>query len=622
MGRKLTSFQSKKLLSLLVSVPKRFASLVTKIKSSLIKLYQGIENLIKVVCKRCVITYLLFVKYPKIREQILSMLEFHQKSKLTTLIDKLNSSRQEDLNTAHLYLLQMLLQELISAEKACQHYWTPAYKELSEKLLLPIKTDCQGLDSNLLTPLLQRQEEKLQSLTIKEISLQNKSCQKTYYQLSTSTVVGKWEKEAIKEKTIQKSLKIKINLNQKQKQVINEWINTSNYVYNKTIEYVNKGHKPNFYNLRDLLVTKNTKKNNDEYKEQENKIKELLAKRQTFSDTSEIDKEIEQNKKLLRQVAKSLSSSVNTVIEEWEFNTPKDVRAGAVNDVCKAYKTAFSNLKLNNILHFQMKFRKHYNTTKSIVISKAMISYENNCFKLAPTYLKDDCKFKVGKRMQNKKIEIEGDCRLLKQNNEYWMIIPVTIQVKDKQKPINYCGIDPGVRTFMTSFGNNGCYEYHYNKVLLDKLNKSIFYLKSLRIKECHNKRKSLNKREAKKTNIINELHWKTINHLLKTNDIIHYGNIKSHNIVKNGSNNTLNQTFNDLKFYQFKQRLQYKAKIESKQVYEVNEAYTSQCCSNCGTINKVGASKVYSCNNCKSICDRDINAAKNILLKGIITYL
>ena len=101
---------------------------------------------------------------------------------------------------------------------------------------------------------------------MKEIKVQNKNCQKTYYQLSTSTVVDKWEEENINPKQILKSLKIKLKLNNKQREIINEWINTSNYVYNKTIEAINNGHKINFNSLRDKLVTNETKKYNPIYK--------------------------------------------------------------------------------------------------------------------------------------------------------------------------------------------------------------------------------------------------------------------------------------------------------------------------------------------------------------------
>ncbi|KAJ3001699.1 UNVERIFIED_CONTAM: hypothetical protein HDU68_006710, partial [Siphonaria sp. JEL0065] len=48
---------------------------------------------------------------------------------------------------------------------------------------------------------------------------------------------------------------------------------------------------------------------------------------------------------------------------------------------------------------------------------------------------------------------------------------------------------------------------------------------------------------------------------MFSRNDVIFYGDFKSHGVVKNGVNKTLNQQINDLKFFQFKQRLLYKAK-------------------------------------------------------------
>ena len=131
--------------------------------------------------------------------------------------------------------------------------------------------------------------------------------------------------------------------------------------------------------------------------------------------------------------------------------------------------------------------------------------------------------------------------------------------------------------------------------------------------------KKSLTKREEQKSNIINDLHWKSINNLLTKNDVIFYGDIKSHDIVGKSKNKHLNRSFNDMKFYKFKERLQYKALEKNKLVVCVNEAYTSQSCSFCGSINKPGTSKVYNCLNCMKKIDRDINAAKNILMKGLI---
>ncbi len=49
-------------------------------------------------------------------------------------------------------------------------------------------------------------------------------------------------------------------------------------------------------------------------------------------------------------------------------------------------------------------------------------------------------------------------------------------------------------------------------------------------------------------------------------------------------------------------------------------EWYTSKTCSECGNIDdRLGTNKIYKCKSCDSIMDRDLNAAKNILLKFLI---
>ena len=51
--------------------------------------------------------------------------------------------------------------------------------------------------------------------------------------------------------------------------------------------------------------------------------------------------------------------------------------------------------------------------------------------------------------------------------------------------------------------------------------------------------------------------------------------------------------------------------------VLEVTEEYTSKTCGKCGFINKkLGANKIFNCNKCKLQIDRDLNGARNILLK------
>jgi IS605 OrfB family transposase len=473
-------------------------------------------------------------------------------------------------------------------------------------------------------------------------------------------------------------LKVPIYPNPKQQKIINEWCNTSNYIYNKALEKIKSGTNPNWMNLRDSLVISRSKKDSEEYKNATNylniytkkfneltndiinnlnneyknvdkikskKIKLILEKfkESRNEELKIIIKNLNQDR---RNIVKQIKFEKNKNINMWELNTPKEVRTCAIKEVCNAYKTNFSLLKKGYCNYFNIKYKKKIKNEKCVSIPKSFIKIvnENNSnnkyIRLAPSFFKENLneehideeienedtnnnpnsKFLISKKTlkKNNNIIISHDCKIIKKHNKWFILIPITCEIKEKNKPINYCGVDPGIRTFLTTFGNKNSTEYNFNrKNLLKKLNYQIIILKNERNKRL--KKKALTKREQKKSNIIDELHWKSINHLLKENDVIFYGDIKSHNIVSKSKNTHLKRSFNDMKFYKFKERLKYKASIENKLIIYVPENYTSQTCSFCGTINKPGCSKIYSCSSCYKNIDRDVNAAKNILMKGLL---
>ena len=632
------SLPQKQLESLLCT-PIHFVNMLITTKLNAIKHLPDKESMIETVWKNSAILLLLSMKIKRIQKLIISTHGFHRKNNWMTFLDKLNTCSPTNLSTLPIYLFQMLLLELISKEKDYKPFWTPAYKELSEKLLLPIEIVSVDSGSNSLNSSLKKVEGKLPFLTTTEIKVQNKNSLKTYFQLSTSTVANKWEKEVTKPNLL-KSLKIKLKINRNQKNIFDEWLHTSNFVYNKTVKCIQDGDQINFMSLRDKLVTANTKKNNTEYKtsddnmnniriQKKNLVKLLTNKKitikeqQTVRDQVEIlEKNLQEEKDNLKEIKKVLKSSKNEGIQEWELNTPKEIRAGSVNDVCKAYKTGFTNLRLGNIKHFRLGFRKKRENNKCLVLPSNYIKNREGKLSIAPTFLKENACISMGKKTikKHKDLVIEHDCRLVKQNNEYWLIVPIPFVIQEKTKPVNYCGIDPGVKTFMTVFGNQGCMEYKHNEEILKKLDDKIKNMKDKRIiKRKRVLKRKIRKTEKRKENLINELHWKTISNLLKTNDFIFYGDIKSHDIVRKGKNRTLNTSMNNLKFYKFKERLLFKAIERGKRVFETKEQYTTQTCSFCGNVYKPGLSRVYHCSKCRKIIGRDVNAAKNILMKGIV---
>lgn len=627
----------------------QFARLLTTTRYNAIKHLPDNVNIINQVWRSSAILYLLSLKFQTIQKLIISIHECHLGNKWTTLLDKLSTSKIEDQNMLPMFLLQILLLESISKEKDYKLFWTPAYKELSEKLLSPAEIDSAALVSNCCNKLSKKAAGKLPCLTMSRIKVQNRNLLKTSFQLSTSTVVKKWANEVTPIKII-KAVKIKLKPSCAQKTILDDWINTSNYVYNKTVETIyKKHHQANFQNLRDLLVTANTKKHNVDYILISNNIKRLGSDKsimkQELKQLSnihnnntiliqeltqriyDIETTIKNENARLRAAAKLMDAKKNEGIHEWELNTPKEVRAGSVNDVCKAIKSGKANLKAGNIKNFRLSFRKKSENYKCAVIPKHFLKNKNGIIQLAPEFFKEHCKFKMGKKTmkkpQNKNLEINYDSRIVKQMNDYWLIVPVSVKIEEKTTPVNYCGVDPGVRTFMTTFGTHGCteYDFNYNKIqnIDDKIKQLKFGALGKRNRVPRNK---IIKCERRKENIINELHWSTINNLLKTHDFIFYGDINSHSIVKHGKNHTLNTKMNNLKFFKFKQRLLFKATERNKKVYLVHEAHTSQTCCMCGSINNPGDSKIYSCTTCDKKIGRDVNAAKNILMKGIVRNL
>lgn len=84
--------------------------------------------------------------------------------------------------------------------------------------------------------------------------------------------------------------------------------------------------------------------------------------------------------------------------------------------------------------------------------------------------------------------------------------------------------------------------------------------------------------------------------------------------------NHCLAKSINDASWYQFRCWVEYFGKVFKKVTVAVNPAYTSQECSSCGVIVKKSLSTRTHICQCGCVMDRDENAARNILIKGLAT--
>jgi putative transposase len=104
---------------------------------------------------------------------------------------------------------------------------------------------------------------------------------------------------------------------------------------------------------------------------------------------------------------------------------------------------------------------------------------------------------------------------------------------------------------------------------------------------------------------------------VITSNDVVAYEDLRIKNMVRN---HCLAKSINDASWYQFRVWLEYFGKVFNKITIAVHPAYTSQACSSCGTVVKKALStRTHAC-QCGCELDRDHNAARNILSRGLGT--
>ena len=105
---------------------------------------------------------------------------------------------------------------------------------------------------------------------------------------------------------------------------------------------------------------------------------------------------------------------------------------------------------------------------------------------------------------------------------------------------------------------------------------------------------------------------------LIKNHDIICIEDLSSKNLMKN---HKLAKAIGDVSWYDFARMLEYKANWYEKQISKISRWYpSSQICSDCGfsSVKKPLSVREWTCTNCGSHHDRDINASINILNEGL----
>lgn len=329
----------------------------------------------------------------------------------------------------------------------------------------------------------------------------------------------------------------------------------------------------------------------------------------------------------LREVVSKLKEQ-----NKWMEEVPCDVIDTAVRDMDKARKAHFAKLKKmkeadpNARLNAQFKFRSKRDHQQSFEVRARDWGRSGGAF--ASLFGKGVMKGAEGELPET----LEATFRVIKDRlGKFYLSLPRQVQIRDEsQGPKSEHGVvalDPGVRTFQTTYDADGLtsewgegdmkYLFRHCKYA-DKL-----YSEARKHKGRKRRRRMLawHRMLLKIKNLVGELHRKMATWLCESYRVVLIPKFEVSRMVKRGSRKINSKTARSMctwSHYAFRQRLLHKAELFPwVKIVECDEAYTSKTCGSCGFIhNKLGGSKTFKCPSCGYRADRDISAARNILIR------
>ena len=204
--------------------------------------------------------------------------------------------------------------------------------------------------------------------------------------------------------------------------------------------------------------------------------------------------------------------------------------------------------------------------------------------------------------------------------NKYYLSILIDYNINQKDKLDTVIGLDLGIKDFIVDSNGNRYENKHFYKNQenkLKKLNKQL----SKKQKGSNNRNKVRIKLSKVHEKIKNQrqyyLHQIT-SKIVSENQIIC---IEDLNVKGMMQNHKLAKSIQELSLYEFRRQLEYKCRWHGRQLIIIDRFYpSSKTCHNCGYIYKdlKLCDREWICPHCKSLIDRDYNAAQNILTEGL----
>lgn len=280
-----------------------------------------------------------------------------------------------------------------------------------------------------------------------------------------------------------------------------------------------------------------------------------------------------------------------------EFNY---IGAGSIQRICGQYSQ-----KRNQCKKLQLNWRKSGGLKRSLgwLPFKAVdIKLKGNCIRF--------CKkiFRVFESHKLQNIKWKQGCFAQDSVGDWWLCLPYEEQVTDIPAPKEYIGIDLGLKTIASTSDNDKLETGKWTQ-------KSAFKLANAQRRGHKKQAKRIHRKIARqRKDAIHKFSKKIIDNYQN----IFIGNVSSTKLVKTH----MAKSVLDASWGIFKTQILYKGQQAGRCVKIIDERNTTRTCSCCGQV--TGPSglrqldvREWVCEECGASHNRDVNAARNILILG-----
>jgi transposase len=405
--------------------------------------------------------------------------------------------------------------------------------------------------------------------------------------------------------------------------------------YNRALRLVKDGKaKPNLL-LKKLVVTRRAEDN-----EKMSKMKEAPANIRVRAVLDLIDAfktaEAGHKARLQRQkTQKSRWAKKHTKNTKGKHKKTKGKkRKNTKNDKGKNNRGRRGRRRWRKNVAYHMNYKSKRCTADSFGFEPKSVRVDNEKKQLLLFSAHEKFGMKDGIKMSEAaKHKVSMCCRLQYHFGRWYFLL--VYQNQDDAPPSSPTGLrigalDPGVRTFQSYYSEDEAGEIGTQEEL-----ERVFRLIDKKIKRLQQKlqeekdaqrarrlRKAWYRANARSSDLATDFHYKTIKFLLNRFDVIIAPKLNAASML-HGDSQLKKKTKEQMRFYRhgiFHRRLLEKAAIARKVILDLEEHGTSMTCSSCGVANrKLGSSKTFCCKHCQFKSDRDINSARNHILKALV---